>query len=88
MVTACLGTSESNHQQEVGLYPNPFSDRLLISNPEKVKLVKITDVSGRLYKTISNPQKELYLQDLSKGFYVVVLEMNDGGVKTIKVIKN
>ncbi|MEC5171656.1 hypothetical protein QF024_000367 [Chryseobacterium nepalense] len=60
---------------------------LNISDASDVKNVLITDVSGRLLKTIANPGKELHLGDLKQGMYLVTLEMKDGSKQTIKAIK-
>ncbi|WP_326989979.1 T9SS type A sorting domain-containing protein [Chryseobacterium nepalense] len=87
--TAVLATSEINDiaKNNIKVYPNPFSEVLNISDASDVKNVLITDVSGRLLKTIANPGKELHLGDLKQGMYLVTLEMKDGSKQTIKAIK-
>ena len=87
--TAVLATSEINDiaKNNIKVYPNPFSEVLNISDASNVKNVLITDVSGRLLKTIANPGKELHLGDLKQGMYLVTLEMKDGSKQTIKAIK-
>lgn len=87
--TAVLATSEINDiaKNNIKVYPNPFSEVLNISDASDVKNVLITDVSGRVLKTIANPGKELHLGDLKQGMYLVTLEMKDGSKQTIKAIK-
>ncbi|MFN4362955.1 T9SS type A sorting domain-containing protein [Chryseobacterium hispalense] len=83
-----LGTGEIlSNTKSIKLYPNPFTEVLNISDISNVKNVLITDIAGRLVKTISSPGKELYLGELKQGLYLVTLEMKDGSKQTIKAIK-
>lgn len=70
----------------VSVYPNPFSDVLKISDVKGVKSVSISDVAGRLVKTMK-ASAELNVSDLKTGLYMVTLNMEDGSSKTIKAIK-
>lgn len=86
--SASLSTSEVAKAKEVvKAYPNPFTDVLNISKAELVKSVSVSDVSGRLVKTIDNPSSALYLADLKQGLYFVTLNMKDGSKQMIKAIK-
>jgi len=38
-------------------------------------------------KTIDSPSSALYLGDLKKGMYLVILNMKDGSKQTVKAIK-
>jgi hypothetical protein len=83
-----LATSEvSKGKDAIKAYPNPFTDVLNISKIEQVKTVLITDVAGRLIKTIENPSSALHLGDLKQGLYFVTLQMKDGSKQTLKAIK-
>jgi len=83
-----LSTAETAKAKDaVKAYPNPFTDVLNISKIELVKTVSISDVSGRLVKTIENPSSVLHLADLKQGLYFVTLQMKDGSKQTIKAIK-
>lgn len=86
--SACLGTSDVTKSSEnIKVYPNPFSDILNISDITNVKNVLVTDVAGRLVKTIANPSSVLHLGELKQGMYLITLEMKDGSKQTIKTIK-
>ncbi|AYZ14150.1 T9SS C-terminal target domain-containing protein [Chryseobacterium arthrosphaerae] len=90
MVTAeisCMSTSETQTKETVKVHPNPFSDYVNISRPELVKSIKVTDVTGKLIRTIPNPDAALMLNDLSHGMYILILEMKDGSLEQKKVIK-
>jgi hypothetical protein len=85
---ANLATSEvSAAKNSIKVYPNPFTDVLNISDVKNVKNVSVTDVAGRLLKTIPNPESTIHLRDLMQGVYLVTLEMKDGSKQTIKAIK-
>lgn len=88
MLDPNLGTSEvANAKNNLKVYPNPFADVLNISDISKVKSVSVSDVAGRLVKTIVNPDSTLQLGELKSGMYLVTLEMKDGSKQTIKTIK-
>jgi hypothetical protein len=83
-----LSTTETSvAKNTVKVYPNPFSDILNISDIKNVKNVLVTDIAGRLVKTIANPSSALQLGELKQGMYLVTLEMKDGSRQTFKVIK-
>lgn len=70
----------------ISVYPNPFQDILKISDVKGVKSITISDISGRLVKSMK-ASTELHLADLRAGLYIVTLHMNDGTVKAVKAIK-
>jgi trimeric autotransporter adhesin len=84
-----LATDEvkDNSKNAIKVYPNPFNDVLNISDASNVKNALITDIAGRLVKTIANPGSQLQLGELKQGMYLVTLEMKDGSRQTIKAIK-
>ncbi|WP_294229253.1 T9SS type A sorting domain-containing protein [uncultured Chryseobacterium sp.] len=84
-----LGTSDvkSNSKNMIRLYPNPFTEVLNISDVANVRTVSVSDISGRLVRTIDNPSSELHLGDLKQGIYMVTFSMKDGSKQTIKAIK-
>jgi hypothetical protein len=77
--SSLLTTDEASAKKDmIKVYPNPFSDVLNISDIKNVKNVLVTDISGRLVKTIANPASTLHLGELKQGMYLVTLEMKDG----------
>ena len=76
----------NTNKNTVALYPNDFCDVLKISDVKGVKSVSITDVAGRLVKTMK-PAAELNVSELKAGLYIVTINMEDGSSKTIKAIK-
>ncbi|KQT16845.1 hypothetical protein ASG31_10730 [Chryseobacterium sp. Leaf404] len=85
---AILATSETSvNKNNVQVYPNPFTDMLTISDIKNVKSIIITDMSGKIVKTLPKAESTLYLSELNAGMYLVTLQMNDGSKQTVKTIK-
>jgi len=83
-----LATTEINSNKAgIKAYPNPFTDLLTISDIKDVKSIMISDMSGKIVRTIAKPESTLRLGDLNAGMYLVILTMNDGSRQTIKAIK-
>jgi hypothetical protein len=74
-------------KKNIKVYPNPFSKELRISDISEVKAVSVTDISGKAVKNIEKPSPSIDLIDLTKGIYFITLKMNDGTLKTTKIIK-
>lgn len=87
-LASTLATTELvKEDKNVKVYPNPFADVLNISNIKDVKSIMISDMSGKIVRTITKPESTLRLGDLNAGMYLVILNMNDGSRQTIKAIK-
>ncbi len=83
-----LGTSETvKSKNDIQVYPNPFTEVFHISNADKVTSASISDMSGRVVKTVSNPGTAIHAGELSSGMYMVTLELKDGSKQTLKIIK-
>jgi len=81
-----LSTDETR-KDNVKIYPNPFKDVINISGAKNTEIIKVTDVSGRVVKTITKPSSEINLSDLKSGIYFVTILSKDEKVQTFKVIK-
>lgn len=84
-IDVSLATVDTS-KNTVALYPNPFTNVLKISDAKGVKSISISDVSGRLVKTVK-ASAEIQVSELKTGLYIVNLHMEDGSVKSIKAIK-
>lgn len=83
---------EDNLNDEVKIFPNPFSDSFSIklSPQQKIKSLKIVDLNGRLVKNIQPniTSNSVYnLSNLKSGIYLVLIE-TDQGFAQKKLIKN
>lgn len=89
ITTTCtpeLGVGEVTLDKKLTIAPNPFTDRITISDVKDIVSISIIDLSGRLVKTVK-PATEIDLGDLRSGMYLINLKMNDGSLQTIKSIK-
>lgn len=69
-------------------YPNPFTDRISISNPDAVKRVIVTNLIGKRIMDFSlNGQKYFSTQELPNGVYMVTLEGANGDRTVRKMVK-
>lgn len=83
-----LATAETqNKTKEISAYPNPFQGVLNIKNHDNIRKITITDFSGINLKTIEKPSATIQLSDLKSGVYILTSIMNDGSVKSMKIIK-
>lgn len=85
-LTDALSTTDVA-KQKVKLYPVPFSDLIHLDEAEEVKTIFVTEATGKLVKTIEQPQQDIYLGDLNSGLYILTLTMQDGSVQYSKAIK-
>ena len=83
-----MGVSDvTSEESKVKVYPNPFTEILNIADVREVASVSITDMAGRVVKTIAKPTAQLQLGDLKSGMYLVTLKYKNGTVKSVKAIK-
>lgn len=83
---ATLAVSEVS-SKKIGIYPNPVSDILNLSNYKNVKSVIISDITGRQVKNRNNPESAINLKDLKSGNYIITINQIDGTSQSIKIIK-
>lgn len=74
-------------KKESLIYPNPFKDVIYLDNADAVNSISIADVSGRTIKDIKKVSKELLLNDLKTGLYILTVHYKDGQSKKNKIIK-
>jgi predicted phage tail protein len=78
---------EINTFKHITLQPNPFTNEILISNPEWVKNVRISDILGQQLKNFIFNGKSITAENLGSGLYFVELEGVNGERMTFKVVK-
>lgn len=83
---ATLAVSEVSNTK-IGIYPNPVSDVLNLSDYKNIKSVTVSDITGRQVKTIANPDSAIQLKDLKVGSYIVTINNIDGTSQSTKIIK-
>jgi thiol-disulfide isomerase/thioredoxin len=96
---SCLGytasVSENKNELEISVYPNPANDKLfvdvLISSTQNLNIVLIDVLGKKVINKIHNingsEKIELNISKLPKGAYTLVINSDDGLIKTTQVIK-
>ena len=85
-VGAKLAVSSATKSQ-LSVYPNPVKEVLNInSNDQKVTQVAFYSIDGKLVKTINQDVKNINVNDLPKGVYLVKVK-SSGTEKSFKVVK-
>ena len=72
----------------ITIYPNPFSDSVFVSTNNGGNL-EIIDVSGKVvyYSELSNGINEISTTRFLKGIYLVKIQNKDNSVQTFKIVK-
>lgn len=71
---------------EINTFPNPVSDKLLISNHDKVREVTLTNTSGSHVVQMQKPSGNgIDVSRLTPGMYIVTLALYDGTLSTHKI---
>ncbi|WP_353718982.1 T9SS type A sorting domain-containing protein [Dyadobacter sp. 676] len=71
----------------IGLYPNPVSDKLLISNSDEVRELNLSTVSGtRIIHQLRPPKDGIDVTRLTPGIYMLSLTLFDGTISTHKIV--
>jgi len=79
---------ETNSFANQNIYPNPFKDMIILSEPENVKSITFTSVTGQLIDIIYNPENgQINTSDLPNGFYLLTLENENGEKLVRKMVK-
>lgn len=78
-----------NKSNEVSLYPNPFTDKLIISSSlEQFSEIHLVDQLGRvIHQFTPETAQTMQLAHLSKGVYQLLFVDKSGEITTQKVIK-
>jgi len=85
-----LGVAESATITELSVYPNPSNDIVNITNNGGINTVQITDINGRVIKSIKTGNAtdvSINVSDLTSGIYIMNIDA-ENGKSTKKIIKN
>ncbi len=89
-ITVTLAPILANNEvatQKIKVYPIPFTDSIHIDTAQEVKTIVVTDTTGKVVRTLQQPQHDVYLGDLNSGIYILTMTMEDDTVQHTKVIK-
>lgn len=79
----------NSDKNKISYYPNPVTDVLNITSEKNISSASVYSLEGKLVKTQNylNRDIKLDLSKLKSGIYMVIVKMNDGSLKNLKVIK-
>lgn len=83
--TNCLLSTIDIKKLKIKIFPNPAKD--IINFSEEISNIKITDLSGKIIKQISNSEKSINVSKLVKGTYIITAVSKSGEVINKKFIK-
>lgn len=69
------------------LYPNPVADQLFISSEVAVGRVSIYSLSGQMVKSVVPNGNSVDVSDLSKGYYLTKISLEDGTSNMSRIVK-
>ncbi|QGY43110.1 T9SS type A sorting domain-containing protein [Maribellus comscasis] len=72
---------------EFKVYPNPFDDRIIIDNNDKLTRVIISNIAGQRVMDIEYPSHEIRTAKLVSGVYLIRMFTEEGNAKTETMIK-
>lgn len=69
------------------VYPNPFSNKIMLNTSSGVKSASISTVSGQIVLQIMNPGESIETSHLNAGIYFIQIENLNGKTHVQKLIK-
>ena len=85
MISVFNLTKLDNTEQDFSIFPNPFSDVVILHGYEDFEKYYIKDINGKLIKS-GNPSRVLNFEELEKGIYNLIL-LDDNKYFTQKLLK-
>lgn len=72
---------------DIGVYPNPFINEVVIESSFKIEKIEIVNVSGQQVLLINNPSETIDLSNLKEGIYILKATSFDGTISMKKLRK-
>ncbi|MFM2230478.1 MAG: hypothetical protein RL607_1736 [Bacteroidota bacterium] len=89
-ITVTLTQSLANAatvKPKITVYPVPFTTVLNIENASEISTLTIMDTTGKIIRTLNQPNASVDVSDLAAGLYVLQIKQKDGSVSHTKAIK-
>jgi Secretion system C-terminal sorting domain len=77
-------------KNDLSIYPNPTNNVLHVQNNELIKTISITDMHGKVISItdVNDKQKNIDVQGLAKGLYIVRTTLYNNTILVNKIIKD
>lgn len=88
-VFLCASINEHELKNDISIYPNPVTDRIVIDSKVSISDIRLLDEMGRLIH-LSNPQDgnmNIVLSNQSSGIYFLELESQSGKCFRYRILK-
>ena len=84
-------TNITDRRAKLAISPNPSSGDFVITAPDKINKIVVTDINGRIMSTINNVSDGTFIFDgrsLPQGIYIVKAQGVNGNLKWVsKIVK-
>ncbi len=83
-----VATYEKDIENNIIVYPNPFSEKIFFTNVEKIESISVYNALGQflfMEKNITN--NGIDFQNFSSQTYILKIEVTDGNILTKKIVK-
>ncbi len=81
------GIVDPSNTIEFKVYPNPFNDRIIIDNNDKLTRIVVSNIAGQRVMDIEYPGHEIRTANLVSGVYLISLFTEEGITKTERIVK-
>lgn len=78
---------EAVSTKQISVSPNPVHNSLRLSDYKNTLKLTITDMNGRIVKSIDRPTDATDVSTLKAGNYIATVTANDGKITSYKIIK-
>ena len=87
--TTSTGISQNNTSNRMSIYPNPFNDRIVLSNlsNERIKHISIFDIHGKLVLSENGEMDRMNTSDIIDGQYIIEIVFTNNSTLRRKLIK-
>jgi uncharacterized repeat protein (TIGR03803 family) len=86
-ISEAVGVDEISENGMV-VYPNPFTDRIYISNANQIAIVTLLDIAGQKVLEINGSHaQKINANHLKNGVYLMRVELKSGKIKEFKLTK-
>ena len=79
-------STELKINNEVNVYPNPASDRIIVESEYRIEKIELSDITGKLILSTNKPVIDI--ERIKNGFYILTIYLEDGKIIEKKIIKN
>jgi hypothetical protein len=85
------GVKQNRNKVAFSVYPNPVQNFITVNSVERMKDLKVYNVTGSLLKVVDMASqagsRDIDMSDLPKGIYMIKVNFSEGGTFAYRIIK-